>query len=541
MTSFINTCIATTLPYHTIAYYTHLVPSFLSVVIIVLALWKTNSPITRSFSWFAALFCLWLIGDLVLWVTPSYVAVYTIWSALDFINVLFALAAIYFYHTLVFGSEKKSTVSTILTLLAIPAFIATIIGKSVGSLDYIYCEGANGNFMTYYVLAIEILMVLWVLIAAIWNWVQGNVHRVQSLLVALALVLFVATFAITDYISSTTGIYEIGLYGLFVLPLSLMVILGVIINGKLFKLETYGIQLGTYSFIVLVASQFLFVQDPTGKILNVITLIFAVIIGLIVTREVGKEHVHQGEIETLNEKLGAANVRLAQLDNQKDEFLSFATHQLRSPLTSIKWGLGAVGDALIDKHADTDTRTIVDHLAVTTNDLISTVNDLLDISKIEQGGLVLKKEEFDIYDTTARIVEEFKITAQKKGLKLSMTGDVVPQVIMGDATKFRQVIVNLVDNAIKYTKEGSVTVSFTREPKMVRIAVSDTGPGIAPDELKQLFDKFIRGAAGKASQAGSGLGLYLAKKIVEMHGGNMSVASEGLGKGSVFTVTMPIS
>jgi signal transduction histidine kinase len=510
-------------------------------VIIFLALLKTKDPITRSFSWFAGLFCLWLVGDLLLWVIPNYVAVYTIWSTLDFVNVLFALAAIYFYHNLVFGTAQARKVSIALILLAIPAFLVTILGKSVGSLDYLYCEVADGKFITYYTLAIEILMVLWVFVAAGWNWVQGSVHRAQSLLVGLALVMFVATFAITDFISSTTGIYEIGLYGLFVLPVSLMVILGVIINGKIFKLETYGVQLGTYSFIVLVASQFLFVQDPTGKVLNIITLIFAVIITLIVTREVSKEHAHQGEIETLNAKLGAANIRLAQLDNQKDEFLSFATHQLRSPLTSIKWGLGAVGDALIDKHGDAETRTIVDHLAVTTNDLISTVNDLLDISKIEQGGLVLKKEEFDIYDTTARIVEEFKITAQKKGLKLLMTGDVKPQVIMGDATKFRQVIVNLVDNAIKYTKEGSVTVSFTHEAKQVRIAVSDTGPGIAADELKQLFDKFIRGAAGKASQAGSGLGLYLARKIVEMHGGKMSVASEGLGKGSTFTVILPIS
>lgn len=537
---FINTCIATTLPYHTVAYYTHLVPFFLSVMIMTLALWKVDGPIPRTFSWFSGLFCLWLLGDLLLWVTPHYILVYTIWSVLDFINVLFVLAAIYFYHNLLFGSDKKNIVSWILVLVALPALVVTILGKSVGSLDYMYCEVANGSFITYYKLAVEILMVIWVLGAAVWNWAQGAIHRAQSLLVAFALIAFVATFAITDFISSTTGIYEIGLYGLFVLPVSLIIILGVIINGKIFKLETYGVQLGTYSFIILVASQFLFVQDPTGKVLNVITLVFAVVITLLVSREVGKEHAHQIEIENLNQKLETANVRLAQLDASKDEFLSFATHQLRSPLTSIKWGLGAVGEALVDKHADVETKTIVDHLAGTTEDLISTVNDLLDISKIEQGGLVIKKEEFDLYDTTARIVEEFKITAQKKGLKLVMTGDTASQVFMGDATKLRQVIVNLVDNALKYTKEGSVTVSFVREGHQIKISVADTGPGIAPDELVKLCDKFIRGAAGKASQAGSGLGLYLAKKIVQMHNGTMSVTSPGLGKGSTFTVTLPL-
>jgi signal transduction histidine kinase len=172
--------------------------------------------------------------------------------------------------------------------------------------------------------------------------------------------------------------------------------------------------------------------------------------------------------------------------------------------------------------------------------LISTVNDLLDISKIEQGGLVMKSEDFDIYDMTARITEEFKMTAQKKNLTLKLVGDVIPCMMHGDQTKLRQVIVNMIDNAIKYTAAGNVTVSFIKKNNQARIEITDTGPGISPEELGKLFYKFTRGVAGKASQGGSGLGLYLAKKIVEMHQGTVGVTSEGVGKGSTFFVELPV-
>ncbi len=246
-----------------------------------------------------------------------------------------------------------------------------------------------------------------------------------------------------------------------------------------------------------------------------------------------RDQINQKEnLEKLKDKVETSNKRLTILDAKKDEFLSFATHQLRSPLTSIKWGL----DSIKNKY---DTETVM-HLERTTDDLIGTVNDLLDISKIEQGGMVIKKEEFELLDFVGRIVEEFRMSAEKKGLKLSFDFENKPCLIDADQNKLRQVFVNLVDNAIKYTKTGSIVVSLKQSNHKVTIEVKDTGPGMAKEELADVFYKFIRGAAGKASQSGSGLGLYLAKKIVETHGGTIGAFSEGEGKGSAFRVELPI-
>lgn len=255
------------------------------------------------------------------------------------------------------------------------------------------------------------------------------------------------------------------------------------------------------------------------------TLIVMLTVGILILRDSKQEHQQ-------NNKLKLANKNLENQDAKKNEFLSFATHQLRSPLTSIKWGL----DSIKEKYSE----ETINHLLVTTDDLISTVNDLLDISKIEQGALVMKMEEFDLHDFVGRLVGEFRPMAEKKGIKIAFTGDNVPCFIEGDQTKLRQVFVNLIDNAIKYTKSGEIKIVFRRVGKKAEVQVWDTGPGIAPEELNELFDKFVRGTAGKASEAGSGLGLYLAKKIAEAHKGDIVASSRGLGKGSTFTVKIPL-
>ncbi len=264
------------------------------------------------------------------------------------------------------------------------------------------------------------------------------------------------------------------------------------------------------------------------EILNLVlhlTLLVMVVLGALTWKESRRDRRE-------NRKLSKMNQSLVTNDANKNEFLSFAAHQLRSPLTSIKWGIESLKEKFSKETAD--------KLLVTTDDLIGAVNDLLDISKIEQGGMSMAKSEFDLHDFVGRIVEEFRMPAEQKGLRLAFTGDIVPCFVTADPTKLRQVFVNLIDNAIKYTKHGDIKVVFRRIQKVAEVSIWDTGPGISAEELNGLFDKFLRGAAGKASEGGSGLGLYLAKRIVEAHHGQIRATSPGLGKGSVFTVALPL-
>lgn len=272
--------------------------------------------------------------------------------------------------------------------------------------------------------------------------------------------------------------------------------------------------------------------------LLLIILAYVVLLGWLLGASLKKQMLYQKRLQTLNQELTITQEKMEQASHSKDEFLSFATHQLRSPLTSLKWGLNAVEPAVAEQP---EMAKVVRQMRNIAQNMVETVNDLLDISKIEQGGLVMHCEPVDLVELLDHLGEEYRITAKTKQLSLLFKTDLPIAIISGDKTKLRQVFVNLIDNAIKYTQEGSITLhlSYDKPGNNFTASVIDTGPGISAEELDDLFGKFARGKAGRDGGLGSGLGLYLGKKIVELHHGDIIVTSEGIGKGSTFTVTLP--
>ncbi len=239
------------------------------------------------------------------------------------------------------------------------------------------------------------------------------------------------------------------------------------------------------------------------------------------------------------EDLRRANEKLQSLDKLKTEFLSLAAHQLRSPLTAIRGYTSLLLDGSFGS-VDEKQKEAINRVYESSTHLTKVVEDLLNVSKIESGGMKYTMAPFDMEKTAKDIATDLSITAEKKGLKLEFRTDgQPPYMVLGDMEKMRQVVLNIVDNAIKYTQQGSIVVSVTKVAgATVHFAVADTGVGIAPDEQDRLFQKFSRGEGGKMNTGGSGLGLYLAKQIVEAHGGHISIHSPGAGKGSTFAIEL---
>ena len=239
------------------------------------------------------------------------------------------------------------------------------------------------------------------------------------------------------------------------------------------------------------------------------------------------------------EELKALNEKLKGLDKLKTEFLSLASHQLRSPLTAIKGYTSMLleGDfgVVTDKQ-----REAIDRVFQSSSHLAKIVEDLLNVSKIEQGGMKYEMAPFDLAKAANELATDLSVTASKKGLELKFVSDGHQHVVNGDMEKIRQVILNVIDNAIKYTEKGSITVTVSKDAAtgMEHVAVTDTGMGISPEEKDKLFQKFSRGAGGKTNTGGSGLGLYLAKQISEAHGGSIAIDSPGVGLGSTFSILL---
>ncbi len=247
------------------------------------------------------------------------------------------------------------------------------------------------------------------------------------------------------------------------------------------------------------------------------------------------------QVKERTNELTSANSRLRELDAAKSEFISIASHQLRTPLTAAKGYLSLAIEGTYGKLSE-KVRKPIAKVYESNERLIRLVNDLLSLSRIESGKMKLEPVDTNIEGMIASIVDELKVKATQKNLELIFQEPkpALP-ILRVDSEKVRNAVLNIIDNSIRYTNIGSITVRTAQFENAIRITITDTGEGMTEEELGSLFKSFSRGEAGeKLSTEGAGLGLYIAKQFVQMHKGKIWATSEGKGKGSTFFIELPI-
>ncbi|MFC1598116.1 ATP-binding protein [Patescibacteria group bacterium] len=245
------------------------------------------------------------------------------------------------------------------------------------------------------------------------------------------------------------------------------------------------------------------------------------------------------EVEKATAELQVANGKLTELDKAKSEFMSIASHQLRTPLAGIMGYLSMIISGDYGKINKSQEPIIKDVLEATQR-LIRMVNVFLNVTRIEAGRFVMNYKKVPFHEIIEDMYKELKPTADKKNVKLIFKKEKLPEVEV-DVDKIKDVALNLIDNAIKYSPEGKVTVWGEATKKSVIFHVKDTGVGIPKEEVDNLFNKFVRGSGiAQVDPSGAGLGLFIAKKITEGHGGKIWAESEGEGKGSTFNFEIPL-
>jgi signal transduction histidine kinase len=248
--------------------------------------------------------------------------------------------------------------------------------------------------------------------------------------------------------------------------------------------------------------------------------------------------------KTLSDRVTAAtkelqdsHAKLQTLDKQKDKFLGMASHELKTPITSIK-AFSQVLYRKIDKKEHPEYGSLLENINSQTDKVTKLINDLLNVSNIEEGKLVLKKEQFSIDELVAKTISDMQYTTDTH--KIVKEGTIKTSVY-GDADRLMQVLSNLLTNAIKYSPKASkVTVELSEQKGFAKIAVRDFGPGIAKEDQQKIFDRFYRTKFHEERNiAGFGLGLYIAAEIIKRHNGDIGVSSVQ-SKGSTFYFTIPL-
>ena len=270
---------------------------------------------------------------------------------------------------------------------------------------------------------------------------------------------------------------------------------------------------------------------------SLILLIDCIIIHLM-TKAVARARASEGELVLNEAKFRALAIKLQQADLRKDEFLAMLAHELRNPLAPISaaadlLGMGTMGPDKVRKTSQIITRQV--------RHLTGLIDDLLDVSRVTRGLVRVEQQRTDMARVVTEAVEQIRPLLDRRQQHLSLRNDAGEAFVLGDQKRLVQVVANLLNNAAKFTADGgSIELALELADDQVRLTLTDNGAGMAPDFVDQSFELFAQGErASVRSQGGLGIGLALVRSLVELHGGQVSAASEGHGKGSRFTVCLP--
>lgn len=533
-------------------YYSHL-PTLIIALLVGFFVFHKNRELLSAKALLAIsiVFSLWTILDLIAWKSSSSVYIMFAWALLGILDALMYILSLYFVYVFIDKKDISLTKKIIFTALLLPIIIMTPTKYNLSGFEFDNCAAIDNYFFNY-IYVPEVIASLWIIILAIHRYIKADRNsRKQILLLSIGIILFLFSFFSAGYFTDMFNDFSIEIYGLFGMVVFMAFLAYLIVRYKAFNIKLIATQALVVALVILIGSQFFFIQNPTNKILNLITLGLSLGFGYILVKSVKLEVQRKEELESLSTQLAVANDKLHQLDKAKSEFISIASHQLRTPLTSIKGFGSLLLEGTYGEIPETQ-RGALEKIYISNERLIQLVEDLLNISRIEAGRMEFDFQEAQIEDLTDEAVKTLELSAKAKNLYLEWQKPAValPKVKI-DITKIKEVISNMIDNAIKYTQKGGVAVRLEKNTawdtehkthkEYVRVFVSDTGIGMDQEEINMIFEKFQRGKqVAHYHTDGTGLGMYIGKKIVAEHKGRIWAESDGKGKGSRFILELPV-
>lgn len=526
-------------------YYSHLLPVVTLLLLSGILLWQNWRERASQALFFVALaFSAWSLSDLVLWATARPEHTMFFWSIIIHFELLVYIGMWYFAHYLIVHRAPTWKQELPLFIAYVPLILFAHTPLNLTGFDYTNCyrEALEGPLLTY-AYALEFLIAGWILYIAGKEISTYRKVRVREITLAtFGILAFLISFSLGNIIGTIEINWELGQWGLFGAPvfaglLTYLVIKYKSINTKLFGAEALLIGIGVLIFSII------FLRSIENvRIITMVTSVLVALLGFFLIRSVKREIAARERNELLAKDLAKANARLRELDRQKSEFVSIASHQLRSPLTAIRGYASMLLEGSYGK-VPKKAEEVIGRIQESSGYMASSIEDFLNVSRIEQGRMKYELAKTDISLMAEKVVEEMRASAAKKGVLLEFRGSqsVIANI---DPGKMRQVIYNLVDNALKYTPQGRIEVAVDKNPgaQIAAITVTDTGVGMSTETQAAIFDKFVRAKnANSVNVSGTGLGLYVAKQMIEAMQGRISATSKGEGKGSTFKVIIPLA
>lgn len=484
----------------------------------------------------------WLFGTFMMFATRGSADRAIFWDRFVYLGVIMMPSLMHHFSLVFTNNKNKQRILLFINyIIGISFLFASRTKYFVDGLN-VYSWGAHSQarilhhiFLGYFFLSVGIFFTN---LLRAYLKSKDHIFRVQTIYVFIA-------FAQVMFVGGSAYLYAYGIDTKFPfayitgLIFPVMLFYAVTKHGLLgTKVIATEVVVGIAEFFVVM--QIFFSDSPTQILESVLFALIIALVGFLFVQSVNREIVRRQEVTKLAQSLESANIRLQELDKQKTEFLSIASHQLRTPLSILKGYIELIKDGAYGKVGSQTVKALGD-MDINNEHLVKLVDEFLDISRIEQGRA---KYEFAAADICALIdsaMKDLKIKAEQKGLRIKWDCPKRISKVDCDQEKIHHVIFNFIDNAVKYSDKGIVKVMFNEEDEGMAVRVKDQGAGFEKKDEVNFFQKFYRGDNVKAAAVtGTGLGLYVCRKFIEAHNGRVWAHSAGPGKGSEFGFWLPL-
>jgi len=479
------------------------------------------------------LFCFFLLNEIVQWIAVNANVIVFSWSLSPLIQIALWISVVYFI--VVFFRKGDITFGS-KVLLFLPVFIILLLLPTrfnISSFDPINCEAISGNLWNI-MYVFQFLILVWIVYFGVKNSFSKNDRspRFTNLTVIIGSFLFLSIFLISNFYGEITKIFEVNLVG----PIGMVIFMGflsyLIVKYKTFNVKLIAAQALVWGMIFLIGSQFFFIKTTTNYLLAGITFVAIVVFGRFLVKSVKKE-IQQ------KEQLAKLNIDLKDLIKQRESLVHLVTHKVKGSFTRSKYIFGGILEGMFGDVSEEVKKRAAQGLE-SDNMGIETVDLVLNAANLQKGTIKYEMKNIDLKDLVLKTVSEKKISAEAKGLKLETKIADESYAVSGDTFWLKEVLNNLVENSIKYTKEGKITVRLEDGNGKIKLSVRDTGIGITDEDKKYLFTEGGRGKDSvKMNVDSTGYGLYSVRLILEAHKGKiwMSPNKED-GRGTIFFVEL---
>lgn len=476
-----------------------------------------------------------VILNLILWTNTDIRLITFAWPLSQLVYIAIPIVSLYLFY--VFSTKKDAPYAfkLIWFVMLLAASMLAFSQLNILYFDVTLCEVVTSDFVAIYQNIVFGIIFLWLLVLGFIR-IRGTKspkERGQVSLFFAGLLIFLAMLVFTWQIATELGLFELEQYGLFGMVIFMAVMAYLIVHYQTFNVGLIAAQALVAALLILIAAEFTFVQTTTSRVLISTTLLLTAVLGFLLIRNVKKEIALRKHIEELARNLEISN-------KQQVVLIHFITHQIKGFVTKSRNIFATLLDGDYGVIPETIKPMMEEGLRSDTKG-VSTIQEILNAANIKSGKVAYTKEPFDLKALVDEIATDLKGSADAKGLSLVVETGTEPMMYPGDRAQLVNALKNLIDNSIKYTPKGKVSVSLAKEDKKIRFVVTDTGVGISAEDMAHLFTE---GGHGKNSASinveSTGFGLYIVKNIIEAHEGRVWAESEGEGKGSRFIVELPV-